>query len=152
MPFRIHTNYHIAPLDQPSPEQFSAWVGAALRGARKRNGEVCIAVVDATEGRELNRQYRGKDYATNVLSFPAALPRGVRSDLLGDLVLCAPVVADEALAQHKSCLDHYAHLSVHGTLHLLGFDHIDAADAECMEAMETRILAKLGIANPYAEF
>jgi probable rRNA maturation factor len=151
MAFCIHTNYHVASLEQPSAAQFSAWVSTALRCARKRNGEVCIALVDASEGRALNRQYRDKDYATNVLSFPAELPRGVRSNLLGDLVLCAPVVADEALAQHKSRTDHYAHLCVHGTLHLLGYDHLDADAAEAMEALEIRILAKLGISDPYAE-
>ena len=97
----------------------------------------------------MNRQYRGKDYATNVLSFPAELPRGVTSPLLGDLVVCAPVVAREAREQGKPPRDHYAHLTVHGVLHLLGFDHQNERDATRMETLETRVLAALGIADPY---
>ncbi|WHZ17936.1 MAG: Metal-dependent hydrolase YbeY, involved in rRNA and/or ribosome maturation and assembly [Rhodanobacteraceae bacterium] len=134
----------------PSSASFRRWVKAALAGARHRKpAEVSIRIVGAREGCALNRQYRGKDYATNVLSFPVGLPRGVESDLLGDLVICAPVVAREAREQHKRARDHYAHLTVHGVLHLLGYDHQNQRDAERMEALETRILAALGIADPY---
>jgi probable rRNA maturation factor len=126
-------------------------VSAALRGARRRKpAELAIRIVDTAEGQALNRDYRGKDYATNVLSFPAELPPGVNLPLIGDLAICAPVVAREAAEQGKKPRDHWAHLTVHGTLHLLGYDHIDEAEAEAMEALETRILAGLGIADPYA--
>ncbi|MDE2087017.1 MAG: rRNA maturation RNase YbeY, partial [Xanthomonadaceae bacterium] len=112
--------------------------------------ELSIRIVDADEGRELNRDYRGKDYATNVLSFEADLPPELKLPLIGDMVICSPVVAREAAEQGKRPRDHWAHLTVHGTLHLLGYDHIVAAEAEAMEALETRILAGLGIADPYA--
>jgi len=109
--------------------------------------EIVLRLVDETEGRELNRQFRGKDYATNVLTF-------VYDDmqpLTGDIVLCAPVVSQEAQQQHKDRLAHYAHLTVHGVLHLQGYDHIDDAEAAQMEQLETQILAKLGYPGPYAE-
>ncbi len=98
--------------------------------------------------RELNRRYRGKDYATNVLSFPAELPRGVALPLLGDLVICAPVVTREAGEQGKPLRHHYAHLTIHGVLHLLGYDHQAERDAQRMEALETRILHWLVIPDP----
>lgn len=117
--------------------------------------EVAIRCVGQDEGRELNRDYRNKDYATNVLSFPAELPEAIVTQLpqrpLGDLVLCVPVVAQEALEQGKALSAHYAHLLVHGYLHLLGYDHIDDAEAEVMEALEVRILATLGFTNPYGD-
>ena len=89
-----------------------------------------MRVVGAREGRALNRRYRDRDYATNVLSFPVDLPRGVESPLLGDIVMCAPVIAREAAEQHKLARDHYAHMTVHGVLHLLGFDHLNRHDAD----------------------
>ena len=139
----------------PTRPQFRSWVLAALTGAGRRfASEVAIRLVDSGEGQAMNLQYRGKDYATNVLSFPAELPEGLPEDFdfpqLGDLVICAPVVAREATEQGKALNDHYAHLTVHGVLHLLGFDHIDEAEAEEMEALERSILAGLGIADPYA--
>ena len=112
-------------------------------------------MVGEDEGRALNRHYRGKDYATNVLSFPAdlaegvKLPKGVTLPLMGDIVLCAPVVAREAAEQGKPAAHHYAHLTVHGALHLLGMDHQDDREAECMERLEREILAELGIEDPY---
>ncbi len=122
-----------------------------MRGAKRRKpAELAIRIVDADEGRALNRDYRGKDYATNVLSFPAELPPGVQLPLLGDLAICAPVVQREALEQGKREKDHWAHLTVHGVLHLLGYDHLADDEAETMEALERRILAGLSIANPYA--
>jgi probable rRNA maturation factor len=108
-------------------------------------------VVDEAEGRELNRQYRHKDYATNVLSFPADLPPELGLPLLGDVILCAPVVAREAQAQGKSLDAHYAHLTVHGVLHLLGYDHETISDARTMEGLEVQILDSMGIPDPYAE-
>lgn len=149
MSFLIHVNYQVPRRGLPAAVRLQAWVEAALRAARKRRGEISLVLVDTESGREWNRQYRHRDYPTNVLSFPVALPPGVKSDLLGDLILCAPVVAAEASAQGKPLADHYAHLCIHGSLHLLGYDHQDAAEAERMEALETRILARLGIADPY---
>ena len=135
----------------PASASFRRWVEAALHGARHRKpAELSIRIVGVREGHALNRQYRGKDYATNVLSFPVELPHGVASPLLGDLVICAPVVMREAREQHKASRDHYAHLTVHGVLHLLGFDHQNERDAVRMEALEIRILATLGVADPYA--
>jgi probable rRNA maturation factor len=134
----------------PASASFRRWIEAALKGAKRRKAsEVSVRIVDTEEGRALNLQYRGRDYATNVLSFPVELPPGVDLPLIGDLVICAPVVAREAAEQGKKPADHWAHLTVHGTLHLLGYDHIDEAEAETMEALETKILAGLGIADPY---
>lgn len=147
----LHVGYAVPRAGIPSSASFRRWVDAALRGARRRKAtELSIRIVDADEGRELNRDYRGKDYATNVLSFEADLPPELKLPLVGDMVICAPVVAREAAEQGKRPSDHWAHLTVHGTLHLLGYDHIVAAEAEAMEALETRILAGLGIADPYA--
>lgn len=137
----------------PAATSFRKWAAAALAG-RIREADVAIRLVDEDEGRALNRHYRGKDYATNVLSFPAELPEGLpagfRLPLLGDLVLCAPVVAREAAEQGKPLNAHYAHLTVHGVLHLLGWDHEDDAEADAMERLEREILAALGIDDPYA--
>ena len=150
----VSVGYALPRAGLPSAVSFRKWVAAALAG-RIREADLAIRIVDAREGRALNRHYRGKDYATNVLSFPAdaaegvKLPKGVKMPLLGDLVICAPVVAREAKEQGKALNDHYAHLTVHGALHLLGWDHEDDRDAECMEALEREILAALGIQDPY---
>jgi len=123
-----------------------------LAGARHPGpAELSIRIVGSREGRAMNRRYRGRDYATNVLSFPAELPPGVGPPLLGDIVISAPVVVREAREQGKSAHDHYAHLAVHGVLHLLGYDHRRERDAMRMETLETRTLASLGIADPYLE-
>lgn len=136
--------------DVPAQNDFSRWVSAALEG-RRSDAELALRIVDEDEGRTLNREYRGKDYATNVLSFPADLPEDLGLQLLGDLVLCAPVVAREATEQRKPALAHWAHLTIHGSLHLLGFDHQQESEAEAMEALETEILARLGYPDPYQE-
>jgi probable rRNA maturation factor len=147
----VHVGNAVPRGGLPAPTSFQRWVEAALRGAKRRKpGELAIRIVDTDEGRALNRDYRGKDYATNVLSFPAELPPGVALPLIGDLAICAPVVLREAAEQAKRPRDHWAHLTIHGVLHLLGHDHIDDAEAKVMEALETRILAGLGIADPYA--
>ena len=126
----------------PSRVEFRRWLRAAEPGAAR----ITVRIVDEDEGRELNRDYRGKDYATNVLSFPYEYePRTV-----GDLVLCPEVVAREAAEQGKTLAAHYAHLTVHGILHLQGWDHEENEHAEAMENEERRILAALGIADPYA--
>jgi probable rRNA maturation factor len=134
----------------PTQAQLKRWVAAALTD-RAEAAEVSIRIVDEEEGAALNRAWRHKDYATNVLSFPAELPSEIKSALLGDLVICAPVVTREAAEQGKRLEAHWAHLVVHGTLHLLGFDHVLEADAERMEARETGILAGLGYPDPYQE-
>lgn len=150
----VSVGYALPRAGLPAAVSFRRWVAAALAG-RIREADLAVRLVDAREGRALNRHYRGKDYATNVLSFPAEmaegvkLPKGVRMPLLGDLVLCAPVVAREAREQKKPLAAHYAHLTVHGVLHLLGWNHEDAREADCMEALEREILAGLGIADPY---
>jgi len=147
---QLHLSYAVARAGIPAATSFRRWVAATLQQQRRRSAELSIRLVDSAEGRELNQQYRGKDYATNVLSFPVELPPGIKLPLLGDLVICAPVVAREAAEQDKKRRDHYAHLTVHGVLHLLGQDHEIETDAERMEAIERRILAGLGIADPYA--
>lgn len=148
----IAVGYALPRKGIPSAASFRRWASAALDG-RIRDADLAIRLVDEDEGRALNRHYRGKDYATNVLSFPAelpeGLPEGVRLPLLGDLVICAPVVAREAAEQHKRLGDHYAHLTVHGVLHLLGWDHENDKDAEAMEQLEREVLASLGIDDPY---
>jgi probable rRNA maturation factor len=147
----VHVSYGLPRKGLPAAASVRRWVEAALAGQR-RAIELAVRYVDSDEGRALNRDYRGKDYATNVLSFPVELPPGVRSPLLGDLVICAPVVALEALGQDKPLAHHHAHLVVHGVLHLLGMDHERSeAEADAMEARERTILGRLGIPDPYAE-
>lgn len=125
----------------PSRHQLRTWARSAL----ERDAEVTLRLVDEAEGRTLNRDYRGKDHATNVLTFPLAeFPR-----LMGDIVLCVPVVEREAIAQHKPLEAHYAHLVVHGLLHLQGYDHESEDEARVMEAKETQIVTDLGYADPY---
>ena len=151
-PIDLHLSYAVPRRGIPSPTSFRRWAQAALAGARHRKpAELSIRVVGAREGRALNHRYRDRDYATNVLSFPVELPSDVSSPLLGDIVICANVVAREAREQGKEVRDHYAHLTVHGVLHLLGFDHQSDKDAARMEALETRVLAMFGIPDPYRQ-
>lgn len=145
------------PLDgQPSDADLRAWAAAALKaGGVHTPVELALRIVDEEEGRFLNHDYRGKNYATNVLSFPVELPESLLDELvfepLGDLVVCAPVVAREAAEQGKPAAAHWAHMIVHGVLHLLDFDHIADTEAEEMEALETDILAGLGFPDPYRD-
>jgi probable rRNA maturation factor len=125
----------------PSKLQFAKWIKATLRV----DTEVTIRIVDADEGRELNSMYRGKDYATNVLTFPLS----ETPHLMGDIIICAPVVDHEAQSQHKTLEAHYAHLTIHGILHLHGHDHETEAQAALMEGIETAIVTKLGYPSPY---
>lgn len=133
----------------PAAEEFRAWVAAALAG-RREAAELTIRVVDAEESAELNGTYRHKSGPTNVLSFPFEAPPGVVLPLLGDIVICAPVVGREAAEQGKAPAAHWAHMTVHGCLHLLGYDHIEPAEAEIMESLERTVLSGLGYADPYA--
>ena len=136
----------------PVLRSFERWL-AAIPDLRERHGwtEVNVLIVGSAAGRRYNREFRGRDHATNVLSFPYEPMPGEHSGLLGDLVICAPVVAREAREQRKETRDHFAHMTIHGVLHLLGYDHESDADALRMESLETRILASLGVADPYAE-
>jgi len=132
----------------PSTVQIQSWVDTAL-AHYKKDFELTIRIVEISESQTLNHQYRGKNKPTNVLSFPFEVPEGIELNLLGDLIVCADVVAKEAKEQHKALHNHWAHMVIHGCLHLLGYDHIDDDEATEMETIETRLLDKLGIADPY---
>ena len=144
----LGVSYGLPRRGLPSSISFRRWVTAALTG-RIRRADLALRLVDADEGLALNRHYRGQDHATNVLSFPADLPPGVELPILGDIVLCVPVVTREAAEQGKALQNHFAHLTVHGVLHLLGLDHEDEREAEAMELLEREILASIGIQDPY---
>ena len=134
----------------PSIEQLQLWAETAL-STQKDDPELTIRIVESQESQELNHQYRGKNKPTNVLSFPFEVPEGIEINLLGDLVICSDVVNKEAIEQNKNIYDHWAHLVIHGCLHLLGYDHIEEDDAVEMESLEIKLLSTLGIDNPYQE-
>lgn len=134
--------------EAPEPPSIRHWICAAL-GEQKPEAEISVRIVSASESGELNLRYRGKEGPTNVLSFPANIPDFVESSLLGDIVICAAIVRREAAEQHKTLDAHWAHILVHGTLHLLGHDHIKENEAEAMEALETTILGKINFPPPY---
>jgi probable rRNA maturation factor len=133
----------------PDDDELRRWICAALAGQRDTDTEISLRLVDEAEMRQLNQTWRGKQGPTNVLSFPADLPTGLGLPLLGDIVVCVPVVRREATEQAKPLDAHWAHMLVHGTLHLLGYDHINDNDAEVMEALESRILGTLDYPCPY---
>ena len=135
---------------QPDQEHIQRWVDVALDGFNQ-DTEIVVRIVNEQESAELNEQYRHKPGPTNILSFPVEVPEGIELNLLGDLVVCAPVLEKEALEQDKLLAHHWAHIIVHGVLHLLGYDHIDETEAELMEAKEIAVLNKLHINNPYSE-
>lgn len=142
----------IASEDQthlPTLEQFTYWATQAVR-AESIEPEITIRIVDEAESHELNLTYRGKDRPTNVLSFPFECPEEVDLPLLGDLIICRQVVEREAQEQGKPLLAHWAHMVVHGSLHLLGYDHIEDDEAEEMESLETEIMTGLGFEDPYS--
>jgi probable rRNA maturation factor len=132
----------------PSESLFKSWVKAALPG-KKQKMEITIRLVDIPEITELNKKYRHKKALTNVLAFPFQAPPGIKISILGDLVICAPIANKEAIEQKKSTKAHWAHLTIHGVLHLLGYEHSTQKDAKKMEALEIKILKKLGFPNPY---
>ena len=134
----------------PTRDQFETWVRLAL-GNTMAEAELTIRLVNKHESQSLNHTYRGKDKPTNVLSFPFESPPEVELPLLGDLVICVPVVEAEASEQNKTLEAHWAHMVVHGCLHLLGYDHIVDSEAEEMESLETQLIESLGFPNPYKE-
>jgi probable rRNA maturation factor len=135
----------------PGVQQIADWARAAWRGVGRRDAELLVRITDEAESRRLNRDYRGKDTPTNVLSFPFEPLPGIAVWHVGDLVICAPVVASEARRQGKASEAHWAHIVVHGTLHLQGYDHDSDEQAGEMERLETEILAGLGYPAPYAD-
>ncbi len=147
MPVKVDLQNDEAFADMPSEQLFHDWVNASLL-ASYRHLEQTIRIVDEAESNDLNQRYRGKDAPTNVLAFPADADY-LDYDCLGDLVICAPVVSVEAATQGKTAEAHWAHLVVHGMLHLQGYDHQETADTREMECLEIKILDTLGFANPY---
>ena len=134
----------------PGEDDMRGWIAAALNAEQPRaSAEVSVRLVDIAEMTALNESYRGKQGPTNVLSFPASVPEGVDIPLLGDIIVCVPVVREEAEHQGKAWDSHWAHMMVHGTLHLLGFDHIKDDEAQAMEAAESAIMRKLNYNCPY---
>jgi probable rRNA maturation factor len=148
MTLELDIQYAVKEGDVPAEGDFQGWALAALEG-RRASAEMTIRVVDEEESAGLNQQYRGKLGPTNVLSFPFQAPPQVESDLLGDLVICASVVKRQAREQGKTEQAHWAHMVVHGTLHLLSYDHQQAEQAVEMEAIETGVMARLGFPDPY---
>jgi len=149
MSYQIDIEINSTSKTIPSTENIERWISAALKSDELIEAEVSIYIVDEAESQALNAQYRGKDKPTNVLSFPADIHEAVGISLLGDLVICAPVVAREAEEQGKTLEAHWAHMLVHGTLHLLGYDHIDDDEAHAMESLETLLLTQMNFAAPY---
>ena len=143
---QIATEYR----DYPSEQQFQLWVDTVLKDANA-DSEIVIRLIDNEESAELNQQYRHKVGPTNILSFPFEAPEGIEMDLLGDLAVCAPLIAEEARQQGKPLLHHWAHITIHGVLHLLGYDHIENGEADEMETLEIALLSQLNIPNPYQE-
>jgi len=150
----LHVQRATISANIPADDAFNRWVEAVLED-KPCQYVLTVRVVDEAEARQYNREYRDKDYATNILSFPAVLPEGlpaeIRQSELGDLLICAPVVTREAVMQARSVNDHWAHLTIHGVLHLLGYDHEETEEAAAMELLEIEILAKLGISDPYLD-
>lgn len=135
---------------QPDAKQIQSWIDTALADY-SQDTEIVVRIVDVHESAQLNKQYRHKPGPTNILSFPVEVPEGISLNLLGDLVVCAPVLEREALEQGKPLYHHWAHIVIHGVLHLLGYDHILDDEAEVMEMKEIELLHKLNISNPYLE-
>ena len=136
--------------EQPNQQQIQYWIDTVLENSEE-NTEIVVRIVDEQESAQLNENYRHRSGPTNILSFPFEAPEieGFTSELLGDLVICAPVLEREAIEQQKNIFDHWAHIIVHGVLHLLGYDHIDETEAEEMENIEIALLKKMNINNPY---
>ncbi len=144
--------YNACECEAPEKAQFQCWVEAALQKTIDDHVEIGIRLVESAESAELNDAYRDKPFPTNVLSFPCESLINIEPRLLGDLVICAPLIVQEAQAQNKAVQHHWAHLVIHGCLHLLGYDHSQDDDADVMESLEINILHELDIANPYQQY
>lgn len=149
MKLHLDVQYACTQRDLPSKARIAKWARAALSGVRRTNIELAVRIVGDAEGARLNARWRGKHGPTNVLSFPCQDRLGRRRGLLGDIVICAPLVAREARAQNKPETAHWAHMVVHAIMHLRGYDHATRADATIMEAREIRVLKKLRFPDPY---
>ncbi|OGI50849.1 MAG: rRNA maturation RNase YbeY [Candidatus Muproteobacteria bacterium RIFCSPHIGHO2_12_FULL_60_33] len=149
MKLQLSVQYGAARAGLPATSTIRRWARAALHGLRHQRIALGVRIVEAAESAFLNHRFRHQRGPTNVLSFPFEAPSGTRSELLGDLVICAPVVRREAREQQKPLRAHWAHMVVHGILHLRGYDHLNRRDATAMEKKEIRILKELGFANPY---
>ena len=147
MSIDIEVQFACSSCKVPTERQFEHWVKAVLPA--NESAEVLIRLVDKEESQQLNARYRNLDKATNVLSFPADLPPEIDLPLLGDIIICGPLVEAEAAAQGKTTESHWAHLTIHGLLHLLGYDHQEEAQARAMESRETTILGQVGYPDPY---
>jgi probable rRNA maturation factor len=145
----IDIQYASKAADLPNEDMINRWVNAALQSLDEQNPELTIRIVDEVEAQQLNETWRQRSYPTNVLSFPFESPPEINIPLLGDIVICAAVVKREAAEQQKSVESHWAHMIIHGCLHLLGYDHISDYDANIMENLEIDILHSLGYSNPY---
>jgi len=151
----LYVDLQIATQDQrslPEQQQLETWIRAAIQAGRHElpdEAELTVRIVDNDEIQALNYQYRGKDKPTNVLSFPFENPPGITLPLLGDLVISKMVVEREATEQNKQLISHWAHMLIHGTLHLLGYDHINEEEAITMEGIETKLMIELGFNAPY---
>lgn len=150
MRLRVNIEYASNESVVPKRDAIMQWAQAAMEGYEQDGAEVGVRIVDEEEIVELNRRFRCKSKATNVLSFPFEDPPGVRTELLGDVVICAPVVCREARARGTQASAHWAHMLVHGIMHLRGYDHQTPTEADAMESMEAHILKRLGFPNPYA--
>ena len=148
MPVELDVQYVILDDESlPAYEQLSLWASKALQGDSLAH--IGVRIVDEDESQNLNHQYRGKNKPTNVLSFPMELPEDIEESILGDLVICAPLVKAGAVEQNKSSEEHWAHMVIHGVLHLQGFDHLTDEQAGEMETLEIKYLEELGYKNPY---
>ena len=145
----LSVQYAVPPEGLPAKPALARWARATFRGWRGQRASVGVRIVGSRESAALNSRFRRRKHATNVLSFAFEAPPGTRSDHLGDLVICAPVVRREARLQNKPERAHWAHMVVHGILHLRGYDHRKRREAAVMESMEIRILKELGFADPY---
>ncbi len=152
MSAQVYIDLQIASISKQLPvlAEIQQWATAAV-GERRDEAEISVRIVDTEEGADLNEHWRNKTGPTNVLSFPSDLPPELELPLLGDLVICAPVVERESEQQGKGLKAHWAHMVVHGTLHLLGYDHIEDQQADIMESLETQIMATLGFPDPYRD-
>lgn len=135
----------------PGEDDISRWLGTVLARLNIEQAEITVRIVDEEESQQLNHEYRGKNKPTNVLSFPFEAPAEIELDFIGDLVICAPVVMKEASEQNKAEMHHWAHMIIHGCLHLLGYDHLEESDAQEMESIEINLLQQLDIDDPYQD-